>query len=328
MIDSDEISRRRFLARTAGAAFVAGVSGVVAWRVHDNNPPSRGQEIKAAPVFPDWRIRDNGPKIAVITGKDRIATLDRGLMAMGGIERFIKPGETVMIKPNVGFAIPANLGATSHPDLVRAMVERCFAAGAREVRVTDNPVNDPASCFSLTGIQTAAEGAGAKVILPTADQFETVTLGGAALIRSWPVLTRPFDGVDKVIGLNPVKDHGRSGATLSMKNWYGMLGGKRSIFHQRVHDIIVEVAMLVKPTLVIIDGTWSMMRNGPTGGSASDLMATNTMILATDPVAGDAAGAGLLGRPLSDLPFIRKAADAGLGTMDFESLKPLRDTVG
>jgi uncharacterized protein (DUF362 family) len=89
---------------------------------------------------------------------------------------------------------------------------------------------------------------------------------------------------------------------MTMKNWYGLLGGRRNIFHQDVHGIIEELAMMVSPTLVILDGTWTMMTNGPTGGSLSDLKQTNTMIVSTDQVAADSFGATLLGKSPEDLP--------------------------
>jgi uncharacterized protein (DUF362 family) len=120
----------------------------------------------------------------------------------------------------------------------------------------------------------------------------------------------------------PVKDHQRSGASMTMKNWYGLLGGHRNIFHQDIHNTIKELAMMVKPTLVILDGTTTMMTNGPTGGALSDLKDTNTMIVSTDQVAADAYGCTLLGKTIDDLPFIGKAAEAGVGTADYASLKP------
>jgi uncharacterized protein (DUF362 family) len=114
---------------------------------------------------------------------------------------------------------------------------------------------------------------------------------------------------------------------MTMKNWYGLLGGRRNLFHQDIHNIIKELAMMVSPTLVILDGTWTMMTNGPTGGSLADLKQTNTMIISTDQVAADAFGATLLGKTLSDLPYIAKAQAEGLGQSDYESLRPLRDHV-
>ena len=108
-----------------------------------------------------------------------------------------------------------------------------------------------------------------------------------------------------------------------MKNWYGLLGGRRNIFHQDINTIITELAMMVRPTLVILDGTVSMMTNGPTGGSLTDLKQTDTMIVSTDQVAADAFGASLLGRTPNDLPYIARAEAAGLGTADYRSLNPV-----
>jgi uncharacterized protein (DUF362 family) len=106
------------------------------------------------------------------------------------------------------------------------------------------------------------------------------------------------------------------------------LGGRRNIFHQDIHTIITELAMMISPSLVILDGTTSMMTNGPTGGSLSDLKQTNTMIVSTDQVAADAFGATLLGKSLSDLPFISKAEAAGVGTADYRALNPVMVSVG
>jgi uncharacterized protein (DUF362 family) len=192
------------------------------------------------------------------------------------------------------------------------------------VVVTDNPINDPASCFALTGIGEAAKSAGAKVLMPKQSFFQPTTVSAAVLIQDWPILWGPFQKINKVIGMAPVKDHHRSGASMTMKNWYGLLGGRRNIFHQDIHNIIKELAMMVRPTLVILDGTTSMMTNGPTGGSLADLKQTKTMIVSTDQVAADAFGATLLGKKAEDLPYIAKAEAAGLGTADFESLAPVR----
>ena len=81
--------------------------------------------------------------------------------------------------------------------------------------------------------------------------------------------------------------------------------------------------MMVKPTLVILDGVATMMTNGPTGGSLSDLKETETMIVSTDQVAADAFGATLLGKSPRELPYILKAEAQGVGTADYESLNPI-----
>jgi uncharacterized protein (DUF362 family) len=265
--------------------------------------------------------------MSIVRGEDRVATLRTALKSLGGIETFIKKGDRVLLKVNAAFASPAILSATTHPAIVSVMTQLCFRAGAASVVVTDNPINDPASCFILTGIADAARSVGARVIMPRENLFSPMTIKDAKLIRNWPVLYKPFTDITKVIGMAPLKDHNRSGASMIMKNWYGLLGGRRNIFHQDIHSIILELAMMVKPSLVILDATTSMMTNGPTGGSLSDLKNTNTMIVSTDQVAADAFGASLLGRSIEDLPFIRKAEAAGIGTADYLKLNPVMTSI-
>jgi uncharacterized protein (DUF362 family) len=321
-----QLDRRDFLIRAATTGAAIAAAGGVGWWRYDRKGPS-GIDAAQTVSLPDFSMSSAGPKMSVITGSNRVETVKRALAALGGIERFIKSGDRVVLKVNAAFASPAALSATSHPDLVAEVARLCLRAGAASVMVTDNPINDPPSCFALTGIAKAAESAGAKIALPMASAFKPTTLAGAALIKNWPLLIEPFRGATKLIGLAPVKDHHRSGASLTMKNWYGLLGGRRNVFHQDINTIILELARLVRPTLVILDGTTTMMTNGPTGGSLGDLKPTNTMIASTDAVAADAFGATLLGKTTASLPFIGKAAAAGLGTADFESLNPARDHV-
>lgn len=266
--------------------------------------------------------------MAIAQGSNRAETVRLALKSLGGMEKFIQKGDRVLIKVNAAFASPPMLSATTHPELLGEVIRMCLEVGAAEVSVTDNPINDPRSCFTWSGIGQAAESAGAKVLLPREHYFRPLTLAEGQLIRNWPVLLSPFDGMNKLIGLAPLKDHHRSGASMVMKNWYGLLGGRRNIFHQDIHNIIKELAMMVRPTLVILDGTTVMMSNGPTGGSLSDLQTMNTLVVGSDQVAVDAFGAQLLGRRVEDLPFIGKAAGAGVGTADFESLRPVRSRLG
>jgi uncharacterized protein (DUF362 family) len=278
-------------------------------------------------TLPDFSLPSLKGKMSIVTGGDRTEAIRRALDTMGGIETFIKKGDRVLLKVNAAFATPPILSATTNPQLVAEVAHLCYKAGASSVVVTDNPINDPASCFALTGIEEAATSAGAKVLVPKESFFQPTTVSAGVLIQNWPILWEPFQKINKVIGMAPVKDHHRSGASMIMKNWYGLLGGRRNIFHQDINTIITELAMMVKPTLVILDGTTAMMTNGPTGGSLSDLKQTNTMIVSTDQVAADAFGATLLGKTVADLLYIPRAESAGLGTADYEALSPVRVNV-
>jgi len=317
------LNRRQFLVRSAKAGAAIAAAGAAGFWFHDAKGPDRPAEQHSDIRLPDFSIAGLGAKMSIIHGHDRVATLRLAIKSLGGIETFIKKGDRVLLKVNAAFASPAMLSATTHPAIIAEMTALCYGAGAAAVVVTDNPINDPASCFNLTGIAEAARGAGAQVILPRAELFKSLTVPQAKLIRNRPVLYQPLADITKVIGMAPVKDHHRSGASMVMKNWYGLLGGRRNIFHQDINTIIKELAMMVNPSLVILDGTMSMMTNGPTGGSLSDLKQTDTMIVATDQVAADAFGATLLDKTFNDLPFIGMAEAAGLGTADYRSLDPV-----
>jgi len=317
-VNNVEVStRREFLGRCVKAGVtVAAAGGLGAYLVGRTGLAGGAEQVTLA----DYSVPAAGRRMAVVTGDNRADMVERGLAMMGGLEQFIAAGDRVVIKVNAAFASPPELCATANPDLVAKVAAMCLRCGARQVVVTDNPINDPVSCFELSGIGPAARRAGAKLVLPKADLFRPTTVAGGRLLRDWPVLHGPLDGADKLIGITPVKDHRRSGASMTMKNWYGLLGGRRNKFHQDIHNAIKELAMMVRPTMVILDGTVTMMRNGPTGGSPDDLEATRTMILSTDQVAADAYGAALLGRTPAELPFIAKAAAAGAGSADYQDL--------
>ena len=317
------LNRRQFLVRSAKAGAAIAAAGAAGFWFHDAKGPDRPAEQHSDIRLPDFSIAGLGAKMSIVRGQDRVATLRLAIKSLGGIGTFIKKGDRVLLKVNAAFASPAMLSATTHPAIIAEMTTLCYGAGAASVVITDNPINDPASCFTLTGIAEAARSTGANVILPRPELFKSLTVPQAKLIRNLPVLYEPLVGITKLIGVTPVKDHHRSGASMVMKNWYGLLGGRRNIFHQDINTIIMELAMMVNPSLVILDGTTTMMTNGPTGGSLSDLKQTNTMIVGTDQVAADAFGATLLDRRFGDLPFIGMAEAAGLGTADYRSLDPM-----
>ena len=320
--------RREFITRAGKAGLSIAAAGFLSYKLYDADGPQPGVAKEEQVKFPDI-FSTNAPKaISIVKGADRSKTVEKAIDLLGGIEQFIKKGETVILKPNVAFATPAILGATVHPDVITKVVRLCYdRGGEKKVYVTDNPINDPASCFTLSGVAKAATEAGAEVIMPKDHLFKRSTLKNGTLIQNWPIYYEPFTQADKLIGITPVKDHHRSGASMTLKNWYGLLGGRRNIFHQDIHTIISELGMMVKPTFVILDGTKAMMSNGPTGGSINDLKQTNTMIASTDMVAADSFGCSLLNLKVSDLPFLTKAEKAGVGTADYASLKPKTATI-
>lgn len=269
-------------------------------------------------------------ELGVARGTDVRALVRAAVLAIGGIERFVSKGDVVVIKPNVAFERAAALGATTNPAVVTELVELVREAGAREIRVADNPIESPESCFVKSGIKRAAEASGARVYLPTPADFEVLEVPGAKWIERWPFFWRPFQGATKVIGVAPVKDHNLCRASMTTKNWYGLLGGRRNQFHQDIHGIITDLAMMLRPTFVLLDGTRVLWRSGPTGGSLEDVRPGRTIVASTDSVAADAFGwQDLLERKDEPLPaYFERCREKGLGRPDWRELRVREEHVG
>lgn len=314
--------RRVFMKRIGKAATALGAVGIAGWLFYDDDPNIKENTDQV--TVPDYSVaKIEGKTISVAKGTDRAQLAKAAIDALGGMERFVAKGDVVMIKPNIAFATPPMLGATANPELIGAVVRMCYDAGAKEVIVADNPINDPQSCLLLSGIEKAATEAGATIVVPRAGFFKDTTLKEGHLIKNWPIFYEPLRRADKLIGITPVKHHHRSGASMTMKNWYGLLGGRRNIFHQNINKIIAELATMVRPTLVILDGVTAMVSNGPTGGSTADLRDTNTLIASCDQVAADSIGASLIGLSVDKLPYLAMAQAAGAGTTDYKKLNPI-----
>jgi uncharacterized protein (DUF362 family) len=323
----EELSRREFLKRVGYASALALAAGGLGLALYDRQGPAPAEREAVLTGLGDYPaptpIEAPG-KMAIVRGTERAKMFEQGIKALGGMEAFIQKGDRVLIKVNAAFATPASLGATTNPEILSAVATSCFEAGADQVVVSDNPINNPESCFEISGLAAAARDTGARIVAPNPSLFSPLSLPGGRLIRNWPVMAGVFPGINRVIIVSPVKDHQRAKASMTLKNIYGFLGGRRNVFHQDINGIITELAQLLKPTLVVLDGTVSMVTNGPTGGSLSDLKATDTLIISTDPVAADAVGVELLGLTLADVPYIQMAQAAGAGQADYKLLKPVR----
>jgi len=231
-----------------------------------------------------------------------------------------EPGDIVLVKPNVAFDRAPALGATSQPALIEALINLLLVdCRAQEVRVADNPIESPADCFMKTGLRKATEKAGGRVYLPDSNAFKLLNTPGATLITEWWFFHRPFTNVDKVIGVAPVKDHNLCYASMGIKNWYGLLGGRRSQFHQDIHEIVSDLSIMIRPTLTILDGTKILMENGPTGGDPSNVVNGDVVMASLDPVAQDAwAFKNLLRRDPNELPeYLHKSEAKGSGRVDY-----------
>ncbi len=310
------MKRREFIKKTCQAAALAAVSGGVGFLFHNRESSAYAKLVQANPAF-QVAADSSLPKIVLAQNADHIAALHAALDAVGGIKRFVKPGEKVTIKPNIGWDRTPEQGADTNPVLVGEMVRLCFDAGASEVVISDIPCNYAPRCFLRSGIKEAAEKAGAKVILPRDEDLVTVDLGGK-MLTAWPVL-KHFIETDRLINMPIVKNHSLSRCTVGMKNLYGILGGSRNQLHQQIDQSIVDLATFFTPTLVVVDATRVMLRGGPTGGSLDDVTIKNTVICATDQVAADARSAEFLDMQPDKIGHIVLAQSSGLGNLDYKA---------
>ena len=331
-MNSRPIERRTFLkqAGLTGAA-IAGAAAGAAWLYDPRSGADyfRDQESGDVKRLKTFAV-DRGAtavSMAIAHGSDPDAMVRAALGEMGGIGAFVVKGDVVVLKPNVAFDRAPILGATTSPQVLKTVAMLCRQAGASRIIVADNPINQPEGCFYKTGIQRAANEVGAELMLPKPSAFQPVAINGDVL-STWPMFYGPFERATKVIGIAPCKDHNLCSASMTMKNWYGLLGGRRNQFHQHIHGIVSDFPHMIKPTLVILDGTRLLMRNGPTGGSLNDVAEGNTLVAGTDMVAVDAFGYGLLGRDPANLEYLHRAEGRGLGTTDWKSLNHREITVG
>lgn len=330
-------SRRQFAtqvgtyAAVAGGAVGAGLLMKDQWGMEGVKPPPpvklKDYKVETSSSRPSMVVvRATPPKAEDYASKEKefhvredqaLKMIKSALEEMGGergVRHFITKGDVVVIKPNVAFDKNPDLAATTQPDTVSAVVKLCFDAGARKVIVADNPINNPESCFFKTKVGDAALRAGAELMMPQASYFEELYVGGETITNTWRMFYRPFREATKVIGISPVKDHNLCKATVTLKNWYGLLGNPRNQFHQNIHGIISDFALMMKPTLVIADGRKLLMRNGPTGGSLNDVKKSDTIVVGIDSTAVDSwCVTRLLGKQRHEIIYLDKVIARGLG---------------
>ncbi len=317
---AEGLTRREAVVRLSSAALAAAAVGAGTLGFFERRHASA-----AAPAIRDWRLPAAGEVARAVAarGADPAANVRRALAALGGMERFLRRGETVLVKPNVGWDRLPEQAANTDPQVVAELVRLCRAAGAGRVIVADISCNDPARSFARSGIAAAATAGGGEALDARRIPMAVASLPGAAagLEVIEPVLT-----VDRVINVPVAKHHGLSLATLGMKNWFGVLGRGRNRLHQDIDRSIAELGAIFRPTLTVIDATRVLLDNGPQGGSLDDVKVVGAVAAGVDPVLLDAWGAAQLGVRPRQLGFIVEAEKRGLGKADPRLVQELGKT--
>lgn len=299
-------SRREFLIGSAAAGLLAARSDLL-WA-------------QASAKSADMTIaRWSGPKPAADAGMKNVAVklTEQAIEALGGMKRFVSRGDVVWVKPNIGWDRTPETAANTNPDVVATIIRMCFDAGAKTVKIGDNPCDVAEKTYEASGIAAAAREAGAKVVFLDRTRFKEAKIGGEQ-VKTIPIYPEIIE-TDLVINVPVVKHHRLAGLTMCMKNYMGVID-KRNTFHQAIAPSVADLARFMKPRLCILDATRILKANGPKGGKLEDVEAKLTLAAGVDIVALDAWGAEIVGKNPTEIGSIIKGQEYGLGKIDYRSL--------
>ena len=265
------------------------------------------------------RSNDLSDKLAVAVGGEIDDMVRKTMKALGGMDKLVRKGDTVVVKPNIGWARKPELGACSNPQTVATVVRLCLEAGAKEVKVFDIPCDDKRRTYSESGIRKAAEEAGANVLYVDDSRFVDLEIPDGKALTNWPTYRDALE-CDVLINVPIPKSHGSTGLTLSLKNLMGVAGGNRGKWHQELHTKIADFYTVVPCDLSVIDGYRIMVTNGPSGGRPEYVEVKKTIAICKDSIAADAfAAKELFGIAPEKIGYISQAHERGLGDMRYES---------
>lgn len=254
------------------------------------------------------------PILVAVRDGDRVAMLDKALETLGGIGAFVKPGQTVLIKPNIGWDAPPERGANTHPAIVGRLTELCLAAGAKSVSIFDNTCDQWQRTYENSGIEKAARDAGARIVNGKDETlYRDTAIPNGVKLKQAKIHELVLDS-DVFINVPVLKHHGGAQMTSAMKNLMGCVWD-RGVYHKvDLQQTIADFLTLRKPDLNIVDAYHPMVRNGPRGKSVEDCVEMRTLLASTDPVLIDAASARLLGYTTEKVAHIGIAERMNIGS--------------
>jgi uncharacterized protein (DUF362 family) len=307
------MKRRTFLKTAAGGAALAGL-GLAA------GTNFKGAAFAQEAPFPD---------LVAVRGTSLPAMFDKALEALGGLGRYVKSGQTVLVKPNMAWAVGPEAAANTNPALVSHIIKNALNLGARKVYVFDNTCDNWRGAYENSGLRKASEDAGATVA-PANSQgyFQEVEVPGAAILKSY-ALHELYLEADVIINAPVLKHHGGAKMTACIKNLMGAIWSRGPLHRNGVDETLPELLMHRKPTLNIVDALRVMLSGGPRGHGDSKYLAGNMLIASEDAVAADAASAAVMATSGIKTPeYIALAAEKGLGVANLARLNIQRLNLG
>lgn len=302
------MKRREFLNKSLGAGIMAG-TGLALGSI-DN-------------IFASGKLVNFGGEydLTAVMGGEPDIMFDKAIAAIGGMQKYIKKGQKVVVKPNIGWDSSPEKAADTNPILVKRIIEHCFQAGAKEVVVFDNTCDNWQRCYSNSGIEKAVKDAGGKIAPGNKESnYHPVVISKGKRLKDAKEHELVLEA-DVFINVPVLKSHGGAQLSVSMKNLMGIVWDRGYWHRNDLQQCIADYATYRKPTLNVVDAYRAMKKNGPRGGSVSDIVLLKSLIISEDIVAADAAAAKMLGFEPKSIDHIRIAADMGVGKLDLEKLK-------
>ena len=259
--------------------------------------------------------------MSVVHGSDPAAITETAIKALGGIGRFVKSGNDVIIKPNI--CVNHNsfeYASTTNPTVVATLVRLCLGAGAKRVRIMDTPyTGDPETAYRACGIFDAVVEAGGKMEVMSRVKYAKFDIPGGRDIKQWSVY-RDVVEADVLINVPIAKHHGSSRLTLGCKNLMGVVQDPNQ-FHRDLHQRIADLNSLIRPTLTLVDAVRILIAHGPGGGNLDDVKKVDTVIASHDIITADAYATTWFGLKPDDIGYVKLGAEMGLGEKDWGKVR-------
>ncbi|MBK6346397.1 MAG: DUF362 domain-containing protein [Bacteroidales bacterium] len=299
------MKRREFIIQGVSAGLVAGAAGGIGNLV---------DFASASPVPEIWDL------VAVRDGEPGIM-FDRAIASLGGMSKYVKKGQKVVVKPNIGWDVPPERAGNTNPGLVARIIRHCLDAGASDVYVFDNTCDEWNLCYKNSGIEKAVKDAGGKIVPGnTEGYYQTVKIPRGRKLKEAKVHELILTS-DVFINVPVLKHHSSASLSLAMKNLMGVVWDRGYWHRNDLHQCIADFVSWRKPTLNVIDGYRVMMRNGPRGVSTADVVTMKQMIVSADIVAADTAATKIFGSNPEDIRHIMIAGEMKLGITALDKLK-------
>ncbi len=262
--------------------------------------------------------------LVAVKGGEPDAMFDKAIAALGGMDKFVKKGNKVVIKPNIGWDKTPEMGANTNPALVKRIIEQCLKAGASEVYVFDYTCNDWQKCYKNSGIKEAVEQAGGKMVPANNESYyKEIEIKGGKKLKSEKVHQLILES-DVFINVPILKHHGGGVISACMKNLMGIAWGRHKWHALDLHQCIADFATSQKPTLNVVDAYRVMKTHGPQGISAEDCVMMKSLYISSNMVVADTAAAMLWGIDPEKVDHIRFASEMNVGSMDIKNLNVVK----